>query len=87
MVEKFDITLNGGLKSAVPKKKKRAREFGTWMYLGMVGQIGYTVAIPLVVGALLGKFLGSAIIGLGIGTVISIIGFVRIIQEVSHKKS
>lgn len=94
MVQKYDITLSGGLKSAKPKKDQRRRESHTWIYLGLVGQIGYTVAVPLVAGALGGVFIDKALgtrpiftlIGLGIGGVVSVVGFARTIRDVLKKK-
>lgn len=83
MSEKYDITLREGLSGAKPRKvaKKRMNREGSWFYLGMVGQIGYTIAIPLVLGAFLGSLVGQTLIGLGIGIIISVIGFVRIIKN------
>ncbi len=93
MVEKYDITLSGGLKSAKPKQEKKRRGPDTWLYLGLAGQIGYTVAVPLVVGVLGGVFIDRAahtrpwftIIGLVIGMVLSVMGFIRTIREVLKK--
>lgn len=83
MSEKYDITISEGLKGATPRKvaKKKKYRDGSLFYLGMVGQIGYTIAIPLVLGALIGKLFGQTLIGLGIGTLISVIAFVRVIKN------
>lgn len=83
MSEKYDITLSSGIKGAKPKKVAKERKYrgDSWLYLGMVGQIGYTIAIPLVAGALIGSLFGHALVGLAIGTGISIVGFVRIIKD------
>ncbi len=59
------------------------------MYLGIVGQIGYTIAIPLVIGTLGGVFIDKSLgtrpiitlAGLALGAVISVIGFSRTIRE------
>lgn len=83
MKEKYDITVSDGLAGAKPKKianKKKHRE-SSLFYLSVAGQIGYAVALPLVFGALIGSFLGNALVGLGIGTVISIIGFVQVVKK------
>jgi hypothetical protein len=87
MKEKYDITLASGITGAKPKKVAKQRKYrgGYWFYLGMVGQIGYTIAIPLVLGVLIGKLFGQALVGLGIGFIISVIGFIRIIREVMTK--
>lgn len=94
MVQKYDITLSGGIHGAAPKKERRRKQTDTWLYLGVVGQIGYTVAIPLVAGVLAGVFIDrtagtkpvATLIGLGLGAVISVIGFVRTLQEVLKNK-
>lgn len=95
MLEKYDITLREGIKGARVRveRKKQAKSL-TWWYLGMVGQIGYTIAIPLAGGAVLGSVIDRALgtnprgtlIGLGIGFVLSILGFVRVIRETLRKK-
>lgn len=83
MTEKYDITLATGVKGARPRKiaKERHTREGYWFYLGFAGQIGYTIAIPVVLGALLGNRFGHTLIGLGFGIVVSIIGFTRIIRN------
>lgn len=95
MRETYDITLDGGLKAAKPKnvaKKKTIRD-SSWLYLGIAGQVGYTVAIPLVLGAIGGSFVDSRFgtypkgiyIGLGTGFVLSVIGFIGVIRELLKK--
>lgn len=88
MGEKYDITLAEGLKGAKPRKDKKTRNArgSSWYYFGLAGQIGYTIAIPLVAGTLIGSFFGHTLIGLVIGLVISLIGFVRVIQDALHVK-
>ena len=83
MSEKYDITLSSGIQGARPKKvaKERTYREGYWFYLGMAGQTGYTIAIPLVAVALIGSFFGHGLVGLAIGTAISIVGFVRIMKD------
>ena len=93
MVEKYDITLSGGLSSAKPKKEVKRKTQSYWWYMGLVGQIGYTIAIPLVAGVLVGAFIDRTIqtrpwatlAGLGLGSVISVLGFVRTIREAIKK--
>lgn len=88
MSQKYDITLSSGLKGAKPRlddSAKRTRQ-SSMFFLAYAGQIGYTIAIPLVAGALLGSLAGYTLIGLAIGFIISVIGFVRIIQEVLRMK-
>ena len=87
MVEQYDITLDHGLsgaKNRPPSQKKESD--GTWYYLGLVGQIGYVVALPLAGGAILGSLEGSTLAGILIGFVVSVFGFIRIIQRVLEIK-
>ena len=83
MAEKYDITITEGITGAKPKKaaKRTGNRGSSWFYISVVGQIGYTIAIPLALGAFVGSLLGNALIGLGIGVVISIAGFVKIIKK------
>ncbi len=88
MSEKYDITLAEGLKGAKPRKVKKTRnaKSSSWYYLGFAGQIGYSIAIPLAAGAIIGSFFGHTLIGLIIGFVISIVTFVKVIQEALKTK-
>lgn len=91
MRETYDITLSGGLKGAKPKnvaKKKYIRD-DLWLYLGIAGQVGYIVAIPLALGAIGGSFVDSRFgvhpkgiyTGLTLGFIVSVIGFINLIRE------
>ena len=83
MIKEYNITLTGGLKGAKnrPIKKKKSSDL-TWYYLGLVGQIGYVVALPIAGGAIFGSLLDHKLLGILIGFVISVVGFVRIIQKI-----
>lgn len=95
MVDQYDISLEKGLRGAsLRKNKRRGTTNGpVWFYLGLVGQIGYTVAIPLAGGAIVGSFIDrtlgtgtkGALVGLAIGFIVSIVGFVRVIKEAMKK--
>ncbi len=94
--ERFDVLLTPG-KTEIRKKeaaKKRERTLG-WYYLGLVGEIGFVIALPIVAGVLAGvyidKWLGTkptaTILLLLIGIGISFIGFFNVIGEIIHKKT
>jgi predicted F0F1-ATPase subunit len=95
VVVKYTITLETGMKGAKPRNPARTKKSTgeTWIMLGIVGQIGYTIAIPLVLGVLGGVWvdirLGTrpvgTLIGLGIGAVISVVGFGRTLRELLKK--
>lgn len=87
MKQEYDITLTGGFKEAQrrPKKRKKSLDL-TWYYLGLVGQIGYVVALPIAGGAILGSIVGSTLVGISVGFVLSVFGFIRIIQRIVEIK-
>jgi hypothetical protein len=76
------------------EKKEPEKRSSGWEYLGYAGQIGYGVALPIVVGALGGKYLDDrfgtgtkfTLMGLGAGTILSVFGFVGLIRDVLGKK-
>lgn len=87
MRKEYNITLTGGFKEAKkrPIKKKKSSDL-TWYYLGLVGQIGYVIALPIAGGAIIGSLVGGTLIGIFVGFVISVFGFIQVIQRVLQKK-
>jgi predicted F0F1-ATPase subunit len=97
--ESFMLSLNektGRLTVEKSRGKKRTKKrTNAWFYLGFVGEIGYAIALPAVGGALLGGYIDrrmssypkATLLLLFIGVGISILGFVRIIQELLHNKN
>lgn len=89
-VEQYTLTVTDQgfekKKGHVPKQRKKD---SSWYYFGVAGQIGLSIALPIVAGALAGKFadnrfsLGTkgTATGLIIGAVISFIGFVRTVKQ------
>ena len=95
MGEQYDITLKDGFVGAKNRPKRRRRESDTaWYYLGLAGQIGYVVAIPIAGSAILGSFIDrrfglypmASLIGIGTGFVMSAAGFIRVIQQILQKQ-
>lgn len=76
----------------VPHKEKKTSD--TWYYLGTVGQIGYAIALPIVGGALLGKYIDeqwitypiATITGIGFGSLVAILGLIGTVREIIRKK-
>lgn len=88
---KFDNTIEFS-----PREKKDTKR-GTkpsWFYLGLVGDIGLTVALPITGGALLGSYIDRQISTypkatlslLFIGIVTASVGFASLIREVLNRK-
>ena len=87
MTEQFDITLRSGFKGAKKRLVHRKENPDTaWYYLGLVGQIGFVIALPIAGGAIVGSWLHGTLIGIGIGFLISIVGFVRIVQKIMQTR-
>ncbi len=76
-----------------PKSKKIVQSH-TWVYLGLVGNIGYTISVPIAGGAIIGSMIDrkwstypkATLACLFIGIVLSIIGFVGIVRKILEKK-
>ncbi len=94
--ERFDVVLTGDKteireKNIGPEKHKD----NTWYYFGLVGEIGFAIALPIAAGGIGGayvdKLLGSqptaTILFLLVGIGISFIGFFHIVEEVFHKRT
>ena len=75
------------------QRAKRRDTNPSWFYLGLVGDIGLTVALPIVGGALLGSYIDrqtstypkATLSLLFIGIVIASLGFVSIMREVLNR--
>ncbi len=90
--KQFDLSLQneGFIKSPREKKEPKKSAYSVWFYLGTFGNIGLTVAIPIVIGALIGVQIDTkygskptaTLIGIIIGFIISIVGFLRMIQKI-----
>lgn len=97
--EKFRLSLDertGGFRISKKEEKVRKTRFDdAWYYLGFVGEIGYAIALPVVAGALLGKYIDqkwssypkATLSLLFTGSMFSMIGFIRTIMELMHRKS
>jgi hypothetical protein len=93
---KFELLLSGDtrIKKKEPQgKQERKPKDSTMYYLGFVGELGFAISIPIVLCALLGKYLDESwrtypkmtLSLLGVGCIISIINFVEVIKTVLKK--
>ena len=94
--EKYDLDISRGdvrLKKRMPKARRSNND---WYYIvGLIGEIGFSIALPIVIGVLLGSYLDKiwstfpkATLGLLFaGVVISGIGLVKTITTLIHYKS
>jgi len=92
---KSTLVLGDGKSDALPghKKKQQRVKQDAWFYLGFVGQIGYSIALPIAGGALLGEYLDrlrssyprATLFLLFVGFILSFLGFVKTIQDLINK--
>ncbi len=95
VVEKYDITLSSGFDGAKKRRIQKKTDSDTaWYYLGLVGQIGYVIALPIAGGAILGSLIDQkfglypkgALTGIAVGFGLSALGFVQVIQKILQKE-
>lgn len=56
--EKFDLVLKDGSMGTHPREsQKRRGTSSSWYYFGVVGQIGFSIALPIAGGAIAGSFI------------------------------
>jgi len=93
--ERFDLVVDGGIVKKQRKKntiRKAGAGLSTWYFIGLVSQLGFSIALPIAGGALLGQFLDAkwhtyprtTLSLLLLGIVISLVYLIRTIQEVIH---
>lgn len=93
--EQFDLTLDhsGGPTAKKRKKQKGSGEPPAWYYLGFLGEIGFSISLPIAGGALLGAYLDSllgsypkgTVSFLFVGIVVSIASFIRIVGPMTKR--
>lgn len=94
--EQFDVQIEEGVLQAHPRKRFRThqRSPSLYYYLGFVGQIGFTIAIPIAGGAIIGRQLDQAwstyprwtLALLLTGVVVSVFAFFTTIRELLKKR-
>lgn len=81
---------------ALPKGVKRKKGSDTpWYYLGLIGEIGFAIAVPIAGGALLGVFVDrvwltthkATISLLFIGIIVSFINLFTTVREITNHTS
>jgi ATP synthase protein I len=96
--EQYDLDLDGEINVQKPKKtakSKRSSKQEVWFYIGVVGNIGYSLVLPIVGGALLGSYVDrqwstypkATLVLLGIGCVIAVGVFKHTMAEILHRKN
>lgn len=94
--DRFDVILGPQETTVYPRKRKKKIYNGSaWYYLGLVGQIGFVVAVPIAGGALLGAAIDNrwslypkaTLTCLIIGIIVSSVHFVRTVAEITKKRT
>lgn len=94
--ERFDVVIKADKTEIREKKIEREKhKDNTWYYFGLVGEIGFAIAIPIAAGGIGGayidKIFGSTpratILFLLVGIGVSFIGFFHVVEEVFHKRT
>lgn len=90
--QQFTLTLSdeGTLKKSPRKEPEKKKTPDVWYYLGTFGNIGFSIAVPIVLGALIGSWIDgkqgskptATLIGIIIGFIISILGFINLIRRI-----
>jgi len=93
--EQYTLLLDKGKQGVFVSghKRKQQKKQDAWFYLGFVGQIGYAIALPIAGGALLGGYIDrtrstypkATLFLLFAGIVVSLLGFVKTIQDLIKK--
>jgi len=94
--ELLEVHLQGDT-TIVPSQRHintSAKKREMWKYLGMVSQFGFTIAIPIALGAIIGSELDkrwntypkTTVLLLVVGIAISITNFFQLIMSIMRKK-
>ena len=90
---RYDLVVDASGTKVLPKKPRErpVRNNGLmWYYLSSIGEIGFSIAIPIVGGAIAGSVIdkkfntypSATLISLGIGVVLSFVTFIRAVLNV-----
>lgn len=79
----------------VKKSGRKKSAVNSWYYFGLAGEIGFTVAIPIAGGAIVGSYIDGrlhsypncTIIFLFVGIALSIINFIVIVKSILKKNN
>jgi len=92
--EQYDLEIgSGGTEARTRTTKNRGKSKTSWYYFGVVGQIGFSIALPLAGGAIGGSFLDRYFASyprftlglLALGIVISFLTFYQTIKTLLDK--
>ncbi len=78
-----------GPKGKIRTVQTSSKEVSSWFYLGKVGEIGYSIALPIVAGAFIGVYLDrqwstypkATLACILLGLAVSVASFIRLVIE------
>jgi predicted F0F1-ATPase subunit len=93
---KFEVLLSGTTRiknQKVKEQKARKAQNSTMYYLGLVSELGFAISIPIVLCALLGRYLDGlwgfypkmTLSLIVVGCIVSIINFIEVIKTIIKK--
>jgi len=97
-ISRFTLDVKGIDTTILEKnKEERLKRFDDkgWYYLGMFGQIGFSIALPIAGFAIAGKMIDTywmttpkwTVIGLGVGIIISIGTFIYSVKSILQERT
>ncbi|MDP1722921.1 MAG: AtpZ/AtpI family protein [Candidatus Gottesmanbacteria bacterium] len=96
MLDEYEISVTGTDTDIAPRKKVQIKKSGSdapWYYLGLIGEIGFAIAVPIAGGAILGVVIDKAwgttpkatLSLLFLGVVISFINLFKTVETVTKQ--
>lgn len=96
MDDEYELTVTGGSSDITPRKKAQKKRSGgqaPWYYLGLIGEIGFAIAIPIAGGAIIGVVIDRAwnttpiatLSLLFFGVVISFMNLFKTVETITKK--
>lgn len=96
MFDEFELSVTGEQSDITPRKRLKQKRSGSnapWYYLGLIGEIGFAIAIPIAGGAILGVVVDRAwgttpiatLSLLFLGVVISFMNLFKTVETITKK--
>jgi predicted F0F1-ATPase subunit len=96
--EHYTLQFDSDSRIALSKRQKQSKpkvKNQTWVYMGLVGDIGLSIVLPLAGGTILGAYIDrhwstypkATLIFLFVGMIISFVGFAHTLRGIIKNKS
>lgn len=95
--EKFELHVAGEETSIAHRRRPGNKRFGSsapWYYLGLIGEIGFAIALPIVGGALVGVVIDrtwattpkATLSLLFLGVIVSFVNLFKTVETITKEK-